>query len=68
MPVPDLSPEERDKLEAERLEDLVANARKLVERAGERLSIDTGNWKRMKVLGMDARCLLVAAVSVLDRL
>lgn len=64
----DLRPEERDKLELERIEDLVTTAKQLAGRGLERLSIDTLNYKRLRVLAQDARIMLIAAVSVLDRL
>lgn len=65
---PDLSADERERLELERIEDLVTTARKLVERAGERLSIETSNHRRMRILATDARIILSAAHAVLERL
>jgi hypothetical protein len=60
--------EECEKRELERIQDLMRSAKYLIDRAAERMAIETANWRRMQMLGFDARVLIEAAARVLERL
>jgi hypothetical protein len=63
-----MTSEHHNKLEFERIEDLVVAAERLTNRALERLQIETGDMENKRILGIHARTLLIAAISVLERL
>jgi hypothetical protein len=65
---PELSTEESEKHEMERIEDLNRTAKALLDRAVERLSIETANWRRARRLGTDAKNIVSAALAVLERI
>jgi hypothetical protein len=62
------SREESEKRELERIEDLMKSAKLLIDRAAERMGIESANWRRLQMLGFDARVLIEAAARVLERL
>lgn len=62
----EISTEESEKLEFERIEDLTRTAKQLLDRAVERLSIETGNYRRLRLLGCDSASLVRAALHVLE--
>jgi len=63
----ELTTEESEKHELERLDDLNVATLALLQRAVERLSIDTVNWRRRRRLLSDTRSVVEAALRVLER-
>jgi len=68
MPAPEISSDEHEKLEFERIEDLRRTARALLDRAVERLSIETANFRRARIHGGHAAIICRAALAVLEQI